>query len=86
MADRTPHTPGPWRVDRRPVTVAVRDSAGNYITENVRAVPNQEANARLIAAAPDLLAACKAAQRALIVGDVDALPLIDAAVVNAENR
>lgn len=53
------HTQGPWSVKRNPVTVSVRDAAGNYITENIRRLPNQDANARLIASAPELLAALK---------------------------
>jgi hypothetical protein len=55
------HTPGPWTVRWNPVTVCVLDGDGNYITENVRQLPNQEANVLLIAAAPDLLAAAKLA-------------------------
>jgi hypothetical protein len=51
------HTPGPWYVVRRTVTVSVHSQDGLYIVENVRKLPNQEANIRLIAAAPDLLEA-----------------------------
>lgn len=57
----TKHTPGPWRSSeadadvRGPggVEVAFAYSAGGY--------EEQEANIALIAAAPDLLAACEAA-------------------------
>ncbi len=48
------HTPGPWIVCRRRVTISVKNKDGEYITENVRYIPNQQANALLIAAAPDI--------------------------------
>ena len=57
------HTPGPW-------TISDRDSVGdNIFGPNNERIANTyglfeekwAANARLIAAAPDLLAACKAA-------------------------
>lgn len=56
------HTPGPWRFTSRP-------HDGNYMRIHCSSDPNEgdnlrgycgEANARLIAAAPDLLEACKA--------------------------
>jgi len=43
------HAPGPW-------TVTVRSAhTGNYIVNESRGVEDDEANARLIAAAPELL-------------------------------
>ena len=53
------HTPGPWEIRRARVTVSVRTATGDYVTENVRPLPNQEATTRLIAAAPELLAALR---------------------------
>lgn len=59
------HTPGPWHVEARGVNLTVI-FAGS--AKGTRASPclimdgdesEREANARLIAAAPDLLAACK---------------------------
>lgn len=69
------HTPGPWSVNGldqphdKDRTVCFRTKAGNpfYVAcvygEGVLVSPSPErlANARLIAAAPDLLEACKAA-------------------------
>lgn len=53
-------TPGPWVIKRYPKTIQILTENGDYIAENVRHHPNQDADARLIAAAPDLLAACEA--------------------------
>lgn len=60
------HTPGPWEASRwrvcklEPLKV-ICDTAHNQRTRT----PENEANAKLIAAAPDLLAACEAGERAL---------------------
>ena len=53
--DRGEHTPGPWKVITGNL---VRDSHGNVIHGDSNFVRN-EANAVLIASAPDLLAALK---------------------------
>jgi hypothetical protein len=55
------HTPGPWRVADGGVThwYIYRDK--DEIATTRHEFPNAEANARLIAAAPDLLAALEAA-------------------------
>jgi len=62
MANETRHTPGTWKA-----YLAVADNAPNYWIVSTRAFKgtvtatcDNEANAKLIAAAPDLLAACKA--------------------------
>ena len=76
----TKHTPGPWRLEKHPewsqyygnIVGSYGIGAGNI--ENIRTISVQlkhgtdeetEANARLIAAAPDLLAALQAAQELL---------------------
>lgn len=58
------HTPGPWRIDPRPFSGygAVHVSGGQYIVakalgQTQSCETEATANARLIAAAPDLLAA-----------------------------
>ena len=59
------HTPGPWHVEwtRAPKTSLdgynyhIRSESGVYICEGKNGYPN-EADARLMAAAPHLLAAC----------------------------
>ena len=54
------HTPGPWRIEYDPYC-HVRSDAGCVLASDY----TTEANARLIAAAPDLLAAVKAQHDAL---------------------
>ncbi len=52
------HTPGPWRISRGDVIADTKDGTA---TRNVARVdtgfPENDANARLIAAAPEMLAA-----------------------------
>lgn len=55
MAEKATHTPGPWRVGRY---FDVIDSDGTFIGVAVRGTEEErKANARFIAAAPDLLEA-----------------------------
>ena len=58
----TKHTPGPWTCNANYGTqhYMVWDADGNYheMRDDV-ASPEMDANARLIAAAPDMLAVCK---------------------------
>ena len=58
-----PHTPGPWKVMQGVVRPRVSTADGSTtVAGNICSLGNAEigeANARLIAAAPDLLAACK---------------------------
>lgn len=59
------HTPGPWKAEGWKETV-VNDSRGTTIAlhpgdSREYGLAEVQANARLIAAAPDLLAACKLA-------------------------
>ena len=58
------HTPGPWRVPNSIPTDVVDSAHNRWIADckvSVNGPPKeeQEANARLIAASPDLLAACE---------------------------
>lgn len=56
------HTPGPWKVDSHGEAVLGRDGtmvADCCIMSSRRQTPMCRANATLIAAAPDLLEACK---------------------------
>jgi hypothetical protein len=59
------HTPGPWRIDRRGSHNPLIETDGLTVAEVLDDchpdAEQQEANARLIAAAPELLAACQAA-------------------------
>lgn len=68
------HTPGPWRLHEqrgRTYVVAGRGvEAGEFMGHLIAAettCPDWPANARLIAAAPDLLAACEAVLSAPVV-------------------
>lgn len=72
------HTPGPWTAFNNQIAIGVgsKDSDvawvrfDNYgLRDSARSTQEDEANARLIAAAPELLEACR-----LIVCAFDALP------------
>lgn len=93
---RAQHTPGPWRWDRGLdddetrcfVTQAVSGQAHYVIAEIQNGAPGdcletEVANARLVAAAPDLLAALKECRDAVtaamrVVADLDAMRLLGA--------
>ena len=73
MRDDGEHTPGPWRAyvsggHRWLVTARTGDVARIEVAAAPAAAATEEANARLIAAAPDLLAAAQAAYRVLREG------------------
>ena len=61
------HTPGPWRASELGVLSDKLTSYGNWYVCSLIDPDNEEhkANARLIAAAPELLAACKKALEAI---------------------
>jgi hypothetical protein len=70
VSNQTKHTPGPWQIRSGGNTgkFFVEQSQGAEVTicfvdTNLR---SNEANARLIAAAPDLLAACESGLAALV--------------------
>ncbi len=56
------HTPGPWFFSFESVDPewAIITISGGFVVANVNSHQKQEANARLIAAAPDMLVACEA--------------------------
>ena len=47
-------TPGPWKAVSTPITWQIRDAANEVITESWNCHPLPDANARLIAAAPEM--------------------------------
>jgi hypothetical protein len=57
VSEEVKHTPGPWKVDA-PYILEIQSSDGQHVA-TVRHTPDwlEAANAHLIAAAPDLLAA-----------------------------
>ena len=90
------HTPGPWEV-----TSTLQNDGVYEINDPFRHIPNaeikldlddryevMEANARLIAAVPDLLKACKVALNAINLNDetVTARKALDAAIEKAEGK
>lgn len=97
-AEQSLHTPGPWKIDYAD-TITVREEAkngricslymlmpGNYGRRSPREV---EANARLIAAAPDLLDACKEFVRKVESGEARSTrsyQQMKAAIAKAEGR
>ena len=100
MTDQFSHTPGPWAIDyelppsSRSVIARVGCSGlGIPIsgkTDGPHDVKEDEPNARLIAAAPDLLEACELARKS-ICGELDeldpenriVLPALKAAIAKA---
>lgn len=97
------HTPGPWKIDPKTSTriVGAGDrgiaSAGGYFNnqDSAAVYAENEANARLISAAPDLLAAARALFDAphydhfatrLNDAEMAALDALRAAVAKAEGR
>ena len=99
------HTPGPWEIDRfsfrgeLPYLIATKfDVICLFQQHNRIRVEDVEANAHLIAAAPDLLAACEKAKQFITNGvelgyirlpdkpdpALDTLPQICAAIAKAE--
>ena len=87
------HTPGPWwidldtfgvkrvwaRVDGSTYDVACTEGDGSLLRET------READARLIAAAPDLLEACKFVIEDLAIG-TEGYSLVKAAIAKAEAK
>jgi hypothetical protein len=72
----TKHTPGPWQASENGfLRMGVRDASGAWMTykagEDYMGPKQLEANAKLIAAAPDLLEALECLKREVILSDVD---------------
>ena len=89
MQNEAKHTPGPWSSESGHIHAGEGCEFYCYFT---RHSPVGRANARLIAAAPELLAALKAAEYALSEQDhllsigIDALQAVRAAIAKAEGR
>lgn len=69
-------TPGPWQASENGFyRMGVRDASGAWMTykagEDFMGYEQIEANAKLIAAAPDLLEALETLKREIILSDVD---------------
>lgn len=55
------HTPGPWPTRESATHITVTNASGDAVFHDDKRIPGVMADARLIAAAPELLEACKAA-------------------------
>lgn len=93
----TKHPPGPWKVVEtptglKPPYLPIRHSVHDTTGQEVAGVHRwtgkwNEANARLIAAAPDLLAAAEHARDAMLepdIDDQDALDSLERAIAKAQ--
>lgn len=91
------HTPGPWMWNRirNERTLVGGDAVGTYVLRidrgSMGAISLSSADERLIAAAPDLLEACEAAQDWLTDGIAEGYPdslrdKIEAAVARARGE
>ena len=59
---KTQHTPGPWATRESATHVTVTNARGDAVFHDDKRIPGVMADARLIAAAPELLEACLAHQ------------------------
>lgn len=69
-ANETKHTPGPWQANKWAPGYSISAPDSQYTVCNLSDCNNAEANARLIAAAPDMLEAC---QQIINDSDMDAI-------------
>lgn len=100
VSNEAKHTPGPWRVhhdeDDEECWVELDDNEpGHAIVAVVEEQDESVANAHLIAAAPDLLEALKAAKQFLSIdisrgpasnGWVNTVDMVNAAIAKAEGQ
>ena len=85
MGKRALGTPGPWVVDvQSPLRVLASDPRQTIVAPDLGPPSNPSclADARLIAAAPDLLEACRTAVAAM--GNISAASFVQAAIDKAE--
>ena len=90
---KTAHTPGPWAICDEQIWSSEINDYVCCIRRFGELTAQDEANARLIAAAPDLLAACKDAREALFNQKQDGLDrhefayaVLDTAIQKAESE
>lgn len=81
------HSKGPWVcVKEKSGMYGIEQPGGYYIAETIDGMEDSEheANAHLIAAAPELLEALRAAEDS--VGDIKTLEIVRAAIAKATNQ
>lgn len=90
MSERK-HTPGPWSLNDRGYTYIISKPSDGYITRDVcrmdgstMAAFDQKANAHLIAAAPDMLAALKEVREQCLFDDDHGIGVSEDVVIPAE--
>lgn len=81
----TKHTPGPWKFDDMMYVFGPKNEMVCQIRGYGAGLP-QEANARLIVSAPELLEACKAALVALRECNEPEAKIVAEAISKAEGR
>lgn len=97
MQNGSKHTPGPWHAE--PYVTTMKESVYAVFCERADpdgvfigtagSQPESKANAQLIAAAPDLLNACKLVLRGIGDGSVDVFDVetaLQTAIAKAEGR
>lgn len=81
--EQAKHTPGPWEAKLEGAWGWCVKAGKRYIAFRI----HKEADTRLIAAAPELLAACKQAEwQYEQLGDSKAIKMLRAAIAKAEGR
>lgn len=83
MTTQSKHTPGPWRVRNDAKDWAIIGAEPSWVTAVDKRNHSAEANAHLIAAAPDMLRALEAI-RARIDGDWDHPSLVAMGPLNTD--
>lgn len=88
-AQTAQHTPGPWKADKWATGWTVSAPDSHYSVCHLEGCNNADANARLIAAAPELLAACKMVVERVLESDqvtLEELDQVKAAIAKAEGK
>lgn len=82
------HTPGPWKQEYEGGSISQSSNIHKIIVYDEGKFDNEEgqANARLIAAAPELLEACKTVLKGTEYMTQDDFNLIKSAIARAEGR
>lgn len=86
MNKKTAHTPGPWEVLETKDCLRIKATSGCVADTYYDNTGDEEANARLIAAAPDLLLSLKWAVELIEQAECDVPPEIRAFISKAEGK
>lgn len=87
MAEQIQHTPGPWEADDHGDVLTIHPRGANWFIAETGTLPSRVADARLIAAAPELLAALKEARGQIArYGYMSDARKLDSIIAKAEGR